>query len=49
MIEAYYGLGGGPAQTMEEMGESFGLSKQRVAQLLHRGLECMRQAARACR
>ena len=39
IIEARYGLGGEDPRTLREVGEEFGLTPQRVAQLEQRALE----------
>jgi RNA polymerase primary sigma factor len=44
IIEARYGLGGEDPRTLREVGEEFGLTPQRVAQLEQRALEKLRAA-----
>jgi RNA polymerase primary sigma factor len=44
IIEARYGLGGQDPRTLREVGEEFGLTPQRVAQLEQRALEKLRAA-----
>lgn len=48
IVEAYFGIGG-PPQTMEEIGDSLGVSKTRVSQRLAAALEKSRRLSRVRR
>ena len=45
MVEAHYGLGGRPGQTVGEVAERYGVSRQWASQVIHRGLRRMREVA----
>jgi RNA polymerase primary sigma factor len=47
VITQYYGLNGTPALSMEDIGEMFGLTRERVRQIKEKGLRRLRSATRS--
>jgi len=47
IIRLYYGLGGKTSLTLEEIGELFELTRERVRQIKEKGIRRMRQASRS--
>ena len=45
VVEAYYGLGGKPPMTLEEIGEMCDLTRERVRQIKERAIRRLRKAA----
>lgn len=47
VILRYYGLNGHPAMTLEEIGEHFNLTRERVRQIREKGIRRLRQTSRS--
>lgn len=47
VISLYYGLNGRPAMTLEEIGETFRLTRERVRQIKEKGIRRLRQTSRS--
>lgn len=47
IISLYYGLNDIPAMTLEEIGEKFSLTRERVRQIKEKGIKRLRQASRS--
>jgi RNA polymerase sigma factor (sigma-70 family) len=45
LVESYFGIGGGPPRTLEDLAMERGITRQRVHQKLARALDTMREAA----
>jgi RNA polymerase primary sigma factor len=47
VISLYYGLSGRPAVTLEEIGDMFNLTRERVRQIKEKGIRRLRQTSRS--
>jgi len=45
MVSMYYGLGGGKRMTLDAVGREFGVTRERIRQILDKATACMRLAA----
>jgi len=47
VISFYYGLGGNPSMTLEEIGERFCLTRERVRQIKEKAIRRLRNTSRS--